>query len=445
MAKRFGGGIYRNYPYPYRKLRSWRYKLLQPTISFDTELQWRNGGSVLFSPELQWRNGGWLSWDDELQWVVAPSPNRIQWALEGRFGPVVYSFSYERRTKTNQYVDDVTPAILACTIDLNNDRDVLRTARFTVDASAKDSNNETIVLNTLSDHIAVFMDLLVDFTWTERVQIGLFALSAPKRRITPVIELWDVAASDVSVHLVEATTTAPYTVASGQNYITGTNGVKSIIDAYGLKNVLPNTSSTLPADITWPPGTPWLQVVNDLLHGVNMYSVWFDTEGNALSRTRDDLSDRTPDVTYTSDEFIMAPFEDEQDTTRFANQIVAVVNDPNRAILYSTKTNSDPDNPISTVTLGRTITKVLHPNTIADQTTLNNYALTELQQSAAVYKRSTIQTPIDPRRGAHEVYSLVIDGVAESETWWARNWTFECKVGGTMKHTLGRVHKLVAS
>lgn len=445
MAKKFNGGVFRRYPYPYQRLR--KRGFVVNSFELSVNIQWRQGGTVEAITDIRWRQGGRVSSDLEFEWSVAPSPNRIQWALEGRFGPVVYSFSYERRTKTNQFVDDITPAVLGCTIDLSNDRDVLRTARFTIDATAEDDNGNAIVIDTLSDRVAVFMDLLVDFTWTERIQLGLFALSQPKRQITPLIELWDVAASDLGIHLIEATTTGPYTVASGQNYITGTNGVKSILDTFGLAHLLPSTAKTLPVATTWPPGTPWLRVVNDLLGGLNMYSLWFDNKGVARSRERQELSGLTQDVTYSSDEFVMAPLNDEQDTTRFANQIVAVVQDPNRAVLYSVRTNADTNNPISTISLGRTITKTLSPANIADQTTLDSYATRELEEAAAVYKRAVITTPIDPRRQAHEVYRLEIDSVDgyEGENWWARSWSMECKVGGQMRHNIGKVHRLVAT
>lgn len=414
------------------------------TAGTNRELQWRLGGSVAFDREIQWRLGGTVSQSRTLQWRVAPSPLRVHYALTGRSGPVTYTFRFERRTIANQFLQDVTPAFLGGSIEANNDRDVFRTATFTIDASATDDRGNAVTVDPLADHIAVFMDLLVDGSYTLGLPMGLFALNVPRKRFEPGMETWEIAASDNGIHLMEATTTASYSVAASANYITGTNAVRDILDALGLAHALPTTSLTLPVARTWPAGTPWLRVVNDLLHAAGMYSLWFDASGIARTRAYDDLSTRTPDVTYTGEDFVLIPITEEAETTRLANQVVAVVNDPGQAPLTSTKTNADPDSPISTVTLGRTITKVIQSDA-ADQSTLDAIAENYLRTEAGLYRRATLLTSIDPRREAHEVYELTVDGVYVAERWWARNWRVQLTIGAQQQHTLGKVERVVAS
>lgn len=413
-------------------------------VLVDFEIQWDNGGTVLLSLELQWAVQGVVTLEGTLFWSVAPSPLRVHYALTGRSGPVTYTFRFERRTIANQFLQDVTPAILGGTIEANNDRDVFRTATFTIDASATDDRGNAVTIDPLADHIAVFMDLLVDGSYTLGLPMGLFALNVPRKRFEPGMETWEVTASDNSIHLMEATTTASYTVAAAENYVTGANAVKAILDDLGLSHALPNTSLTLPVSRTWPAGTPWLRIVNDLLHAAGMYSLWFDASGIARTRAYDDLSTRTPDVTYTGDDFVLIPITEEAETTRLANQVVAVVDDPSRAVLTSVKTNADPDSPISTVTLGRTITKVIQSDA-ADQTTLDAIAENYLRNEAGLYRRGTLLTSIDPRRDAREVYELTVDGVYTAERWWARNWRVQLTIGTQQQHTLGKVERLAAS
>lgn len=414
------------------------------TLATDRELQWAMGGRVDTDRELQWRMGGTVSQERTLQWRVAPSPLRVHYALTGRSGPVSYTFRFERRTIANQYLQDVTPAILGGTIEANNDRDVFRTATFTIDASAVDDRGNAVTIDPLADHIAVYMDLLVDGSYTLGLPMGLFALNVPRKRFEPGGETWEVSASDNGIHLMEATTTASYTVAASANYVTGANAVKAILDDLGLSHALPNTALTLPVARTWPAGTPWLRIVNDLLHAAGMYSLWFDASGIARTRAYDDLSTRTPDVTYTGDDFVLIPITEESETTRLANQVVAVVDDPSRAVLTSVKTNADPDSPISTVTLGRTITRVIQSDA-ADQTTLDAIAENYLRNEAGLYRRGTLLTSIDPRRDAREVYELTVDGVYAAERWWARNWRVQLTIGAQQQHTLGKVERVAAS
>lgn len=414
------------------------------TTELSRELQWRLGGRVQLSPELQWRLGGTVVQERTLQWRVAPSPLRVHYALTGRSGPVSYTFRFERRTIANQFLEDVTPAFLGGSIEANNDRDVFRTATFTIDASATDDRGNAVTIDPLADHIAVFMDLLVDGSYTLGLPMGLFALNVPRKRFEPGMEMWEIAASDNGIHLMEATTTASYTVAAAENYITGTNAVRDILDDLGLAHALPTTALTLPVARTWPAGTPWLRIVNDLLHAAGMYSLWFDASGIARTRAYDDLSTRTPDVTYTGEDFVLIPITEEAETTRLANQVVAIVDDPSRAPLTSVKTNADPDSPISTVSLGRTITKVIQSDA-ADQTTLDAIAENYLRNEAGLYRRATLLTSIDPRREAHEVYELTVDGVYAAERWWARNWRVQLSIGAQHQHTLGKVERVTAS
>lgn len=417
---------------------------IKAIVALTSTLQWANGGAAQQQPTLQWAIGGRASQSRTLQWRVAPSPLRVHYALTGRSGPVSYAFRFERRTIANQFLQDVTPAILGGSIEANNDRDVFRTATFEVDADALDDRGNAVTIDPLADHIAVYMDLLVDGSYTLGLPMGLFALNVPRKRFEPGGETWEIAASDNGIHLMEATTTTSYTVAAAENYITGTNAVRDILDSFGLAHALPTTSLTLPVARTWPAGTPWLRVVNDLLHAAGMYSLWFDASGIARTRAYDDLSTRTPDVTYTGDDFVLIPITEEAETTRLANQVVAVVNDPGQAPLSSTKTNADPDSPISTVTLGRTITKVLNSDA-ADQSTLDAIAENYLRNEAGWYNRVTLLTSIDPRRDAHEVYELTVDGVYAAQRWWARNWRVQLTIGAQHQHTLGKVERVVAS
>lgn len=414
------------------------------TAASSRELQWALGGRVDTDRDLQWRMGGTVAANRTLHWRVAPSPLRVHYALTGRSGPVTYTFRFERRTIANQFLQDVTPAFLGGSIEANNDRDVFRTATFTVDANAVDDRGNAVTIDPLADHIAVYMDLLVDGSYTLGLPMGLFALNVPRKRYEPGSETWEIAASDNGIHLMEATTTASYTVAAAENYITGANAVRDILDDLGLAHALPTTSLTLPVARTWPAGTPWLRIVNDLLHAAGMYSLWFDASGIARTRAYDDLSTRTPDVTYTGDDFVLIPITEEAETTRLANQVVAVVDDPSRAVLTSVKTNADPDSPISTVSLGRTITKVLNADA-ADQTTLDAIAENYLRNEAGLYRRATLLTSIDPRRDAHEVYEMTVDGVYAAERWWARNWRVQLSIGAQHQHTLGKVERVVAS
>lgn len=343
-------------------------------------------------------------------------------ALSGRYGPVVITWRFEKRSITNQFLYDVSAGIIGCTINLDNSRAVVRTATFTVDPTLS-------TLDAIADHIAVIGNLLVHYPGNPPfelpIEAGLFTLNVPDIDYTSGAEIvWTIAASDLTVHLVQSTTTDVYSVAAGTNYVTAIN---TILSPFGFQpaSITP-TASTLGTSMTWPAGTPWLTVINDLLKALNYYPLFFDRMGIPTSRPMIDNSQRVPDVAYTDNEWLVADIKETTDTTRFANQIVARVNNPGLAPLSAVATNADPASPTSTVTLGRTITQTIDGGTAPDQATLTAIAQQALRIAAGAYRTATISTQIDPRREPHEVYALT-DTVAgyEGSAWLADTWKLD--------------------
>lgn len=376
------------------------------------------------------------------RWSIAPSPARIDLALAGRVTSPTYTFRFERRTKTGQYIDDVTPAISRAYMELNNNRAILRTAEFTIDSAARDSRGRRIEWNFLRDHVQVVMELLVDGSYWLDVPMGLYVLSAPSRQITSGSTLLTVRANDLSIYLAQDMLASSHLVPQGANYI---SAVESVFDDLGLRHRFPPSSLTLPLDSPWDAGAPRLEVVNSLLQGAGMYIHWFDATGVATTRNLEELAARTPDATYTGNDFVLTPIEDEQDTNRLANRVVVVVTDPDRPGMAGVATNMDPDSPISVPNLGRIISKRLERDSAATQQILNEAAQRELEASASLYERATLLTPIDPRRDAREVYRLDVDGVYEDSRWWVQGWSVDYEPANppaVMTHNLGRVVRI---
>jgi len=380
---------------------------------------------------------------------IEPSEQTVADTLNGNNGPVVARYRFERRTRAFELIDDISSAVMAGQADMNNDRDIALQGTLEIDLGATQDDGTAINLDMLKDHVAVFHELNIDGYW-HRTRVGFFHLSVPGNEYNPGVQrpfqvgdtvrgVTTVAMSDLTIHLVESTTIEPYTVSSGTNYITA---VQSILDDKNLNHSLPSTDKVLPNDKTWDAGIPWIRIVNDLLKGAGFYSIWTDTKGVFTSRRLDDLSSRTPDVTYTDEDFIIPPVNEEFETTRFANQVIVIGSDPNWEPVSAVVTNDDPDSSISTVTLGRTITKVMSVDEVADESTAQELAQRELEQSASLYQRVIINSHPDPRRRAREVYSVTIPGLYEGQKFRVRNWSMDLTSGIPMTHTLSRVERV---
>lgn len=612
---------------------------------------------VTLDLDLRWEIRSVRRFDIGFRWSVSAAPSRIARALVT--SPVVLRYRFEKVTRAGQFLADVSRAFdmqNGGRIECNNDRAVTRTATFRVFPGAG-------LIDPLRDHIRVVADLLVDGTVHTDIPMGIYALTFPRKTHTPMAETWEVRASDMSTHLARATTTAPFKIPSGTNYMAaladvldrvrgaypgvvkplspllywrlgetsgstaadasgnsrnGTyigsptlgqrgllagdgdrsvrfgsgkyvehayssdfdftdgftfagllkinqlpgSGQSAIIaardgvvllrvngsdegsglaafvtidgdgaepravtpfameanrtyafmaawdgarlelyldgdlvasqartgaiasnsngfyagadldgwldelavwdrplgpaDARALsaaafsadrfRYVLPVSSKTAPVDQPWDVGTPWITVANDMLHAVGCYNHWFDNDGILRSRLLDDGATRTPDVVYAAgDGFIVPPADEDVEDTRFANQVVVVVNNPDREPLVAVATNNDPDSPTSTVALGMTITKRLTGDRAADQETLQTLANHELSQSSSFYRRLTLNTLVDPRRAPNEVYEVTLPGASDAERWYCRGWTLDLRTGAAMQHRLSRVQKLAVT
>lgn len=370
-----------------------------------------------------------------LLWAVGASPNRIGYALTGRYGPVVSDWRLERRTLAGEFLEDITDGLLGAWVELNNDRDVKRQGQIQFDPAFA-------TFDPASDYLYLLQRVLVDGqVWVDE-PLGLFVAMNPRKAHAPTGTLWTVDVVDVGFLLANATTTQTYSVASGTNYGTAVAAVVAACNP-ALRLTLAPTTKTTPLKMQWPVGTPWLKVLTDegngLLDGIDYYQPWADRYGVIRSREREDLSQRSPDVTYTGEDYVTEEPLQEQVPDVHYNQVVALVEDPQRGRMSSVATNRDPTSPISTVSTGRTVTKLLPAQRAADQTTLDKIARRALRDEATALVQLAITTVPDPRRDAHEVYALTVDElVPPAATWRAQSWRLQLAPGGAMTHQLRR-------
>lgn len=363
-------------------------------------------------------------------------PDVLTDALSGRYGPVRIDWRLEKRTAQDAFLADLTPGFLGGSIDADNSRATFRTATILFDPTLAN-------LDPTSDLVAVIADVLVHppgvTPYTESIQCGLFALTVPTKTIgAGNVVSWSLAASDLSVQLVQATTTQAYTVAAGQDYITGANAVLSILAAHSLNGVIVSPGLTLPAALTWPAGTPWLTVINDLLGPINYYPLWFDRTGVARSSPQVDFATYPPTVAYTDSLWLLDSIAEKTDTTHTANVVIGSVNQPAVAPISSVKTNADPRSRVSTVRTGKTVTKTVK-KPAPSQAMLDAVATQKLLVESWGALQATITTQIDPRRDAHELYSLTDTAAGYSNDLWAvETWKFN--IGDpSMQHVVGHV------
>lgn len=314
--------------------------------------------------------------------------------------------------------------------------DIKRTARF----SLRDGLDS---VNWLSDRIKPYFRLrMPDGGWAEWPQ-GVFLLSTPSRRAEDdgsVIR--DVEAYDQLVILRDDRVADRYTIAAAVNYISGTNGVKALLDSAGIamQNLTPTTKTT-PVAVDWPPGTSKLKIVNDLLLAINYRSLSFDEVGRAVAKPYivptaspveyvyqdDGLSVLSPEATETLDLFDVA------------NKWVLVVSEPDRTPISSTYTNANASSPTSTVSRGRTIVDFRESVDAVDQATLDALAQRLAFEASQVYASVEFRTATMPMHGDSDVIEVYFEPLGVGAKYVEHTWSLPLEVGGQMRHDVRRV------
>lgn len=384
-----------------------------------------------------------------------PTASEIADALAGRNGPVNLRYRFQQRDTDFNFIADLSAAVTDGSIEVNNDRAVVRTATFSIIPERMPA-----AFNASRDNLAVIGLLLVPTyqggsSWlTQEVEIpaGLFRIDAPEQSYRPNSnDQWVVQASDMTVNLLTAKFTTPYTVASGTNYITA---VEAIINLLGLRHSFAAVADTTPVSLTWAPGMTYWQAITDLLFGINWYAPWADATGVFTSRERIDPATETAAVIYDTTaepRMVTPPFTKSPNTSRYANRIAVVIDDPRRTADYALRVNNDPDSPISVVSLSSGGYPVVNSDPslsggrVVNIATAQEIADFELKDRSCRSEGGSIKTFGDPRRGPHESYQLTVGSVVSGELWRALGWKLALAADAVMDHSIDFARAITTS
>ena len=379
----------------------------------------------------------------------APTAGQIAAALAGVDTAVPVRFSWQRRSVLNQFRDDISAAVYDDTVPrltLDNSRAVLRDISrisFRLNDLPGDFNPD-------SDIIAVVEQRFILGEWRD-FPLGLFRLDVGETIYgedgAPVVEC---DASDLASLLVESGPSASYTIATSTNYSTA---ARAVFDALGLAHTLPDVTAVTPLVHTWPPypETTWFDVLSDLYAGINHCSPWPNAEGRFTTRAIIDPSAELAAVIYRDDAEPRlvdgeTPYRRRDEVGTIANQCVVVIDDPRHpAFGFELRENADAASPVSTAYQPARQERIDYdsvPSTkvILNGSTAGTIAATRLQYAAAGYRTARLSTFADPRRDAHEFYSLSLDGIEDGTLWIAQSWSRDLDARGTtMEHRISRV------
>lgn len=244
--------------------------------------------------------------------------------------------------------------------------------------------------------------------------------------------VYDIEAYDETMIIKQSSLTERKFFTAGTQYLSVIGAL--LIDC-GLTRILgDNTTAAITIDHEYGIGTPYLQIINELLDEINYSHVYAGTDGYLfLSQNKTKI---VGDYTYTDqNSTLINSIKTDTDIYSLPNVIVGYTSSPDtNTVLKYTKVNNDPNSAISTTRRGYNVVETYQFDDCPDLATLTaavNYKYLEATQAT---EKVTISTMPD---GNHPYGSYVVLGQRKDNGLYREvGWSIE--FGGQMTHELER-------
>ncbi len=226
---------------------------------------------------------------------------------------------------------------------------------------------------------------------------------------------------------------------AGTNYV---EAVVSLLAEAGITMVNETpTDEVLQEDREdWDVGTPYLEIINELLSEINYAPLWFDADGVAVVEpvTVPSAVNIEHELDETKIDSLMLPgIRNATNICTAPNVFICICSNPDKnGPMRAVAENTNPQSPLSIPRRGRKITKVIRLNNIASQEALQTYANRQVTDSMLAGEIITVQTCLLPGFGVNDITSIRYGDLMAVCREIA--WTMELTVGGKMIHTLER-------
>jgi len=269
--------------------------------------------------------------------------------------------------------------------------------------------------------------------------LGVFLLSSPKRIDENDIIYREIEAYDGLIILDEDKFTSRYFVNAGVKY---TDAVETILRSAGITNIsIEDKADTLTTAREFKIGTSKLEAVSELLQAINYTSLWVDAYGYFRAEPYVSPVDRKADYHYVDDELsiIYNGMEEELDLFEVANSWVLVESNPEKTPKVASRINNDPNSPISTVNVGRTIVDFREIQDVSSQASLDAMADRIKFEASQVFGKLKFSTALVPFHEYMDVIRVRYTPLGIDDTFSETDWSMKLEAGGEMVHEARKV------
>lgn len=238
-------------------------------------------------------------------------------------------------------------------------------------------------------------------------------------------------------------------LSAGSNYITVIENL--LVEAGITMTMKTMTTAELTEDREdWEIGTPYLDIINQLLSEINYESLWFNASGIAMLKPAQELIAENVKITFTDRDVdprdpkaakiknVLPEITQTSDIFKAANVFVCVCSNPDKEdVMIATAENNNPQSPLSIMRRGRRIVSVQNIDNIASQEELQAYADKIRNESMITGEIYNVKTLLLPNINTSDVVALQLG--ESGSICVEEQWEMVLGVGGTMSHTLNKV------
>lgn len=285
-------------------------------------------------------------------------------------------------------------------------------------------------IDWLSDEIRA--EIRINGKWSP---LGVFLPTTVSRKRENGVSTVRVEAYDRAWRVKNNMPDETYYISSGKSYI---GEISTLLNACGVRLISATPkNATLPTDRSWPLGTSYLDIINELLQAINYNPLWFNSSGLAVLEPAEEINVGNIDHEMDSSNvksLLLPSITEESDIFSTPNRIICTCSTPDRSVLTVRATNTNPDSPLSTVRRGRVIAKLVKVKDIYNIASLQDYANKLLRETMYTGETYAVETALLPGWGVYDAVHLRYGEVncLCRET----AWSMTLQVGGGMKHTL---------
>lgn len=401
------------------------------TVAGDQTQRWTDSNSFLHgrggsqigtggTESLAWTMGGTQKWTIAAAVFkpYVPQPPAFTQVTDGALKLVPELWT---ATVDNVMVEDITDLLIEARIEMNVDRQISGAATIKI------RNPERV--SPYVQYLAPFVTYTrEDGSAPERRQLGLYDVRIPQGEYTTVRSEATFVGEDVTSLLAQTVLTDTWNIAATTNV---REAMIDLIEHAGVSRyILPPSSVTLAAAMSFQTGTLVINAVNQLCSMLGWYHVSGDLQGNVTSAGDiRDASTMEPLATWTQDDMRSPTFAVNPSALQVVNVVVCVNTNNAQAPLTSVARNDDPTSPTSTVTLGREISYPGGPIQVAgevSQARLDQTARRYLREGRSFYRTGVFAVlPTPDALLPQQVVDLDLSGSMEpfSGRWFIRTAT----------------------